>query len=77
LIFLDISKYSSLKIPLLHHVASFGLSVEGGCMMKEWNFEAGFFFKSKRIIYPTLFYVLWPLLAFFSVIHGVSLHKAG
>ena len=34
-------------------------------MVKEWDFEAGFFFKSKRIKYPTLFYVLWPLLAFF------------
>jgi hypothetical protein len=47
-------------------------------MVKEWDFEAGIFFeKSKRIKYPILFYVLWPLLAFFSVIHGVSLHKNG
>jgi hypothetical protein len=45
-------------------------------MVKEWDFEAGIFFKkSKRIKYPTLFYVLWPLLAFFSVIHGVSLQQ--
>ena len=26
---------------------------------------------------PTLFYVLWPLLAFFRVIHGVSILKTG
>jgi hypothetical protein len=69
---------SSLKIPLLHHAAFSGLSVEGGRMVKEWDFETGFFKKkSKRIRYPTLSYVLWPLLAFFSVIHGVSLHKTG
>jgi hypothetical protein len=37
-------KKSSLKIPLLHHAASFGLSFEGGRMVKEWDFEAGFFF---------------------------------
>jgi hypothetical protein len=35
-------KNSSLKIPLLHHAASFGLSVEGGRMVKESDFEAGF-----------------------------------
>jgi hypothetical protein len=47
-------------------------------MVKEWDFEAGtFFFKSQRIKYLTMFYVLWPLLAFFTVIHGVSLHKTG
>jgi hypothetical protein len=33
-------KKSSLKIPLLHHAASFGLSVEGGRMVKEWDLEA-------------------------------------
>jgi len=72
------SLFSSLKIPLLHHAASFGLSVEGGRMMMEWDFEAGFFFeKSKRIKYLTLSYFLWPLLAFFSGIHSVSLHKTG
>jgi hypothetical protein len=76
--FRNLKKNSSLKIPLLHHAASFGLSVEGGGMVKEWDFEAGIFLKkSKRIIYLTLFYVLLPLLAFFSVIHGVSLHKTG
>ena len=44
-------------------------------MVKEWDFEAGIKKKSKRLKYPTLFYVLWPLLDFFSVIHGVSLLK--
>ena len=43
-IFRLFKKNSSLKIPLLHHVASFGLSVEGGRMVKEWDFEAGNFF---------------------------------
>jgi hypothetical protein len=47
-------------------------------MVKEWDFETGICFKkSIRIRYPTLYYVLEPLLAFFSVIHGVSLHKTG
>jgi hypothetical protein len=47
LIFLDLKKKSCHEIPLLHHGASFGLSVEGGPMVKEWDFEAGiFFFKS-------------------------------
>ena len=32
---------SSLKIPLLHHAASFNNEAEGGCMVKEWDFEAG------------------------------------
>jgi hypothetical protein len=41
LIFLE---FSSFKIPLLHHAATFGLSVEGGRMGKKWDFEAGFFF---------------------------------
>ena len=51
---------------------------ERGRMVKEWDFEAGKKFKrSKKIQNPTLFYVLWPLLAFFSVIHGVSLLKTG
>jgi hypothetical protein len=44
LIFLDLKKKSSLIIPFLHHAASFGLSVEGGRMVKEWDFEAGIFF---------------------------------
>ena len=43
--FLDfLKKKFILKIPLLHHAASFSLSVEGGHMVKEWDFEAGFFF---------------------------------
>jgi hypothetical protein len=45
LIFIDLKKKSSLRIPLLYHAASFGLSVEGGRMVKEWDFEAGFFLK--------------------------------
>ena len=62
----------------LHHAASFNTEAKGGRMVKEWDFEAGIFVKkSKRIKYPTMFYVLWPLLVFFSVIHGVSLHKTG
>jgi hypothetical protein len=49
LIILDFFKSeSSLKIPLLHHAASFGLSVEGGPMVKEWDFEAGFFFLNQK-----------------------------
>jgi hypothetical protein len=48
LIFLDLKKNSSLKIQLLYHAASFGLSVEGGRMVKEWDFEAGFFFKNLK-----------------------------
>ena len=46
-------------------------------MVKEWDFEAVFFSKSKRIKYQNLLYVLLSLLAFFSVIHGVSLKKSG
>jgi hypothetical protein len=34
--------FVSLKIPLLHHAASFDLSVKGGRMVKEWDFEAIF-----------------------------------
>ena len=55
LIFLEFKKKnSSLKITLLHHAASFSLSVEGGRMVKEWDFEAGIFFLNKKK-YQTLF----------------------
>ena len=33
--------FFSLKIPLLHHAASFNTEAEGGRMVKEWDFEAG------------------------------------
>ena len=41
-----LKKKSSLKITLLHHAASFGLCVERGRMVKEWDFESVFFSKS-------------------------------
>jgi hypothetical protein len=41
---LDLEKKSSHKIPFLPHAASFNTEAEGGRMVKEWDFEAGFFF---------------------------------
>jgi hypothetical protein len=65
----------SLKTPLLHHAGFFGLSVEGDCMVKEWDFEVEKKIKinSKQSNIQLCFYVLWSLLAFFNVIHGASL----
>jgi hypothetical protein len=45
-----LKKKSSLKIPLLHHAASFNTEAEGGRMVKEWDFEAGIFFKKSKKI---------------------------
>jgi hypothetical protein len=42
-------KSSSLKIPLLHHAASFNTEAERGRMVKEWDFEAGKKFKNSKI----------------------------
>jgi hypothetical protein len=41
---------SSLKIPLLHNAASFNTEAEGGRKVKEWDFEAGIFFKNSKKI---------------------------
>jgi len=42
--------------------------------MKEWDFEAENKIKInlRKSNIQLCFYVLWPLLAFFSLIHGVS-----
>ena len=66
LIFLEL-KNSSLKIPLLHHAASFITEAIGGSMVKEWDFEAEFF---KKILKNLCF---MAIIGFFGVIHGVSL----
>ena len=36
-----ISIFSSIKTPLLHHATSVNTEVEGGRMVKEWDFETG------------------------------------
>jgi hypothetical protein len=41
-----LKKNSRLKIPLLHHATSFNTEAKGGRMVKEWDFEAGIFFKN-------------------------------
>ena len=65
LIFLELKKKSSLKIPILHHAASFNTEAKGGRMVKEWDFEAGNFLNGlKKSNNQLCFYVLWSLLAF-------------
>ena len=49
-ILLDLEKKSSLKIPLLHHAASFNTEAQRGRMVKEWDFDAGIFFRNSKKI---------------------------